>query len=150
LASVPPKRSVRVLVARERNCRTIEEWEHCSSTPSNPPSTHRAATSAYPATISAISRSSTGFGTSRKSGSATADGAQTGRREYMDDDWPPLWLSWARIGVPCACTASVIRRYPSSTFGLNPWISFSYGQSVGWVECSSVMMRPAPPLARAA
>jgi hypothetical protein len=31
-----------------------------------------------------------------------------------------------------------------------PWISFSYGQSVGWVLCSSVMISPAPPAARAA
>ena len=61
-------------------------------------------------TISAISRSSTSFGTSRNSGSATGDGAQTGRREYIPEDWPPLWLIWAKIGAPSAWTASVIRR----------------------------------------
>ena len=60
--------------------------------------------------ISAISCSSTAFGTSRNSGSGTGLGAHTGRREYIDDAWPPLWLIWARIGVPWAWTASVIRR----------------------------------------
>ena len=60
--------------------------------------------------ISAISWASTAFGTSRNSGSGTGLGAHTGRREYIDEAWPPLWLIWARIGVPWAWTASVIRR----------------------------------------
>jgi hypothetical protein len=69
---------------------------------------------------------------------------------YIDDACPPLWLIWAKIGVPWACTASVMRRYPATTSGWKPWMSFSYGQSVGWTECSSVMISPAPPAARAA
>ena len=52
----------------------------------------------------------TALGTSRNSGSATGDGAHTGRREYIDDAWPPLWLIWAKIGVRWRCTASVMRR----------------------------------------
>ncbi len=60
--------------------------------------------------ISAISLSSTSFGTSRKSGSATGDGAQTGRRVYMPNACPPLWLIWAKIGVLWRWTASVMRR----------------------------------------
>ncbi len=141
---------MRTLVAGERNPRTIEECEHCNSTPSKPPSRQCRATVAYPATISSISACVTACGTSRNIGSGTGDGAHTGSREYMPDAWPPLWLSWAKIGTPCACTASVIRRYPEITSGRNPWISFSYGQSVGCVECSSVMISPVPPAARAA
>jgi len=109
-SSDPPHRSVRLLVAGERKPRTIEECEHCSSTPSKPPSMQCPATLAYPAMMSRISCSSTAFGTSRKSGSATGLGAHTGSREYMPEAWPPLWLICARIGTPCACTASVIRR----------------------------------------
>ena len=67
--------------------------------PSKPPSAQCSATSAYPATISSISAWVTALGTSRNSGSATGDGAQTGSREYIDDAWPPLWLIWAKIGV---------------------------------------------------
>ena len=92
----------------------------------------------------------TAFGTSRNSGSATGDGAHTGSRVYIDDAWPPLWLIWAKIGTRWRWTASVMRRYPGITSRWKPWISFSYGQSVGWVECSSVTMRPVPPAARAA
>lgn len=99
-----------MLVAGERNPRTIEECEHCSSTPSKPPALQCPATVAYPATISSISSVVTALGTSRNSGSGTGDGAHTGSREYMLDACPPLWLSCAKIGTPCACTASVIRR----------------------------------------
>ncbi len=88
----------------------MEEWEHCSSMPSKPPSMQWSATVAYPLTISPISWSSTAFGTSRNSGSGTGLGAHTGRLEYMLEAWPPLWLIWARIGTSWACTASVIRR----------------------------------------
>uniref|UniRef100_A0A6J7PHN4 Unannotated protein n=1 Tax=freshwater metagenome TaxID=449393 RepID=A0A6J7PHN4_9ZZZZ len=97
---LPPYSSVRLFVAGERNPRTIEEWEHCSSMPSKPPSAQCSATSAYPATMSAISACDTALGTSRNRGSATGDGAQTGSREYMEDAWPPLWLIWAKIGTP--------------------------------------------------
>ena len=37
-------------------------------------------------------------------------GAHTGRRENIDDAWPPLWLIWAKIGTRWRCTASVIVR----------------------------------------
>ena len=37
-------------------------------------------------------------GTSRNSGSGTGLGAHTGRREYIEEAWPPLWLIWAKIG----------------------------------------------------
>ena len=67
----------------------------------------------------------------------------------MLEAWPPLWLIWAKTGTSWAWTRSVMRRYPATTSGLNPWMSFSYGQSVRWVECSSVMIRPAPPAALA-
>ncbi len=109
-SSGPPYSSSRLLVAGDRKPRTIEECEHWSSMPSKPPSAQRSATSAYPATISRISAWLTALGTSRNSGSATGLGAQTGRREYIEDACPPLWLIWAKIGVPCACTASVMRR----------------------------------------
>ena len=101
---------MRRLVAGDRKPRTIDEWLHCSSMPSNPPSTQWVATAAYPATISPISAVLTALGTSRNSGSATADGAHTARREYIEDAWPPLWLIWAKIGTRWRCTASVIRR----------------------------------------
>ncbi len=58
------------------------------------------ATCAYPDTISAISDAATSCGTSRNSGSAMGDGAHAGRREYIPDPCPPLWLIWAKIGVP--------------------------------------------------
>ena len=125
LTNVPPYSSVRRLVAGDRNPRTIDEWEHCSSTPSKPPSTQCPATVAYPSTISAISWSSTAFGTSRNRGSATGLGAHTGSREYMLEAWPPLWLIWAKMGTSWAWTRSVIRLYPPMTSGLNPWMSFS-------------------------
>ena len=75
--------------------------------------------------ISVISASSTAFGTSRNSGSGTGLGAQTGSREYMEEACPPLWLIWANTGTPCEWTASVICRYPSTTLGSKPWMSFS-------------------------
>jgi hypothetical protein len=52
----------------------------------------------------------TAFGTSRNSGSATADGAHTGSRVYIDDACPPLWLIWANTGTRWRWTASVMRR----------------------------------------
>jgi hypothetical protein len=73
------------LVAGDRNPRTIELWLHCSSIPSKPPSAQLAATSAYPAMISSISAWSIALGTSRNSGSATAEGAHTGNRVYIDE-----------------------------------------------------------------
>ena len=101
---------MRRLVAGDRKPRTIDEWLHCSSMPSNPPSAQCSATMAYPATISSISACVTALGTSRNSGSATGDGAHTGSRVYIDDACPPLWLIWAKIGTRWRCTASVIRR----------------------------------------
>ena len=77
----------------------MEECEHCSSMPSNPPSAQCPATVAYPATISAISCRSTALGTSRNIGSATGLGAHTGSRQYIAEACPPLWLIWAKIGI---------------------------------------------------
>ena len=54
-SSGPPYSSVRRLVAGERKPRTMDECEHCNSTPSKPPSAQWAATRAYPSTISLIS-----------------------------------------------------------------------------------------------
>ena len=65
------------------------------------------------------------MGTSRNSGSATGEGPHTGRRVYMLEACPPLWLIWAKIGTPWAWTASVMRRYPGTTSGWKPWIIFS-------------------------
>ena len=58
--------------------------------------------------ISAISCRSTALGTSRNIGSGTGLGAHTGSRENIDEAWPPLWLSCAKIGTPYACAAAVI------------------------------------------
>jgi hypothetical protein len=118
--------------------------------PSKPPSAQCSATSRVPGDDLGDLGVDTALGTSRNSGSATGDGAHTGRREYMLLAWPPLWLIWAKIGVRWRCTASVMARYPGITSRWKPWMSFSYGQSVGWVLCSSVMISPAPPAARAA
>ena len=46
LNNEPPYSSVRLLVAGDRKPRTIEEWLHCSSMPSNPPSAQCSATCA--------------------------------------------------------------------------------------------------------
>ena len=110
-ASEPPYSSVRLLVAGDRKPRTIELWEHCSSMPSKPPSRAVPGHERVARRRSRRSRrGSTAFGTSRNSGSGTGDGAHTGSRLNIDDAWPPLWLIWAKIGVPWRCTASVMRR----------------------------------------
>ena len=59
--------------------------------------------------ISSISRKVTALATSRKSGSAMADGAHVGSRVYIPLPWPPLWLIWARIFAPSRCTRVVMR-----------------------------------------
>ncbi len=50
------------------------------------------------------------FGHLSKEG--VGDGARRphGRREYIPEACPPLWLIWAKTGTPWACTASVMRR----------------------------------------
>ena len=100
---VPPYSSVRWLVAGERKPRTIEECEHCSSMPSKPPSRAVLGDGGVAGDdLGDLGRGRPPWAPRGTAGRPPATGAHTGRRVYIDDAWPPLWLIWAKIGVAVA------------------------------------------------
>ena len=49
----------------------------------------------------------------------------TGRRVYMLEAWPPLWLIWAKIGTSWRVDGLGDAPVPGTTSGWKPWIIFS-------------------------
>ena len=79
--------------------------------PSKPAATARRAPAANASIASAISSSPASRTSRPVSALGTAEGA-SGSPAWTRD-WLPAWASWAKIGAPWRCTASVTERSPS-------------------------------------
>ena len=140
-----PYASSRVFVSGERNEWTRYEWAPCTSTPSSPARSARAAAAAKPSTTASIIACVIGCAIRPWIGSASREGAHAGEPS-RGNAWMPPCQSWAKTQVSSACSRSASSARPGTTSSRQ---ATSGPGELGCTVHVSVKTEPTPPLARA-